>query len=51
MKGKQVIGTLERIKKGRIVSTGVEKVIRSRTVLSSLSHVSKTWLWNPAQQV
>ncbi len=50
MKGRQVVGALERIMKGRSVSTEVKRGIRNSIILPTLSHASETWAWNAAQQ-
>ncbi len=50
VKGRQVMGALERVMKGRSVSMVVKKGIGDSVILSTLSYASKTWTWNAAQQ-
>ncbi len=50
VKGRQVMGALERIMKGKNVSMAVQRGIRNSVVLPTLSYASKTWTWNAAQQ-
>ncbi len=50
VKGKQVIGVLERVMKGRHVSMAVKKGIRNSVVLPTLSYTSETWTWKAARQ-
>ncbi len=50
VKGRQVMGALERVKKGRNVSMAVKKGIRNSVFLPTLSYASDTWTWNAAQQ-
>ncbi len=47
-KGRQVMGALERVMKGRSVS--MAKGIRNSVILPTLSYASETWIWNAAQQ-
>ncbi len=50
VKGRQVMGALERVMKGRSVSMAVKKGIRNSVILPTLSYTSETWTWNAAQQ-
>ncbi len=50
VKGRQVMGALERVMKGRNVSMAVKKGIRNSVILPTLSYASETWTWNAAQQ-
>ncbi len=50
VKGRQLMGALERIMKGRNVSMAVRKEIRNSVILPTLSYASKTWTWNADQQ-
>ncbi len=50
LKGRQVMGALERVMKGRSVSRVVKKGIRNNVILPTLSYASETWTWNAAQQ-
>ncbi len=50
VKGREVMGALERVMKGRNVSMVVKHGIRNSVILPTLSYVSKTWTWNAAQQ-
>ncbi len=50
VKGRQVMGTLERVMRGRHVSMAAKKGIRNSVILPTLSYASKTWTWNAAQQ-
>ncbi len=50
VKGRQVMGALERVMKGRNVSMAVKKGLRNIVILLTLSYASKTWTWNAAQQ-
>ncbi len=50
VKGRQVMGALERVMKGRNVSVEVKRAIRNSVILSTLSNASETWTWNAAQQ-
>ncbi len=43
VKGRQVIGVLERVMKGRNVSMEVKWGIRNSVVLPTLSYASETW--------
>ncbi len=49
-KGRQGMGALQRVTKGRNVSMGVKRGIRNSIILPTLSYTSKTWTWNAAQQ-
>lgn len=49
VKGRQVIGALERAMKGIIVNMGLKKGISS-TVPSTVIHLREMWLWIIAQQ-
>ncbi len=51
VKGRQVMGALERVMKGRSVRMVVKKGIRNSVILPTLSYASKTWTWNAAQQL
>ncbi len=42
VKGKQVMGTLERVMKGRNVSMAVKKGIRNSVILPTMSYASET---------
>ncbi len=50
VKGRQVIGALERVTKGRNLSMAVKRGIRNSVILPTLSYTSETWTWNAAQQ-
>ncbi len=50
VKGRQVMGVLERAMKGRNVSIVVKKGKRTSVNLPKLSYASETWSWNAAQQ-
>ena len=50
VKGRQVVGSLGRIMKGRSVSVDVKKGLRDSIVLPTLTYGSETWTWNEAQQ-
>ncbi|MCP5003018.1 MAG: hypothetical protein GY941_03575 [Planctomycetes bacterium] len=50
VKGRQVIGSLGRIMKGRNVSMEVKRGLRNSIVLPTLTYASETWTWNSAQQ-
>ncbi len=50
VKGRQVMGALERVMKGRNVSMAVKKGIRNIVILPTLSYASETWTWNAAQK-
>ena len=50
VKGRQAIGTLGRIMRGRNVSLNVKKGLRNSIVLPTLTYGSETWTWNDAQQ-
>ena len=50
VKGRQVVGSLGRIMKGRNVSVDVKKGLRDSIVLPTLTYGSETWTWNEAQQ-
>ncbi len=50
VKGRQVMGALERVMTGRSVSMAVKKGIRNSVILPTLSYASETWTWNAAQQ-
>ncbi len=50
VKGRQVMGALERVMKGRTVTMVVKKGIRNSVILPTLSHTSETRTWNAAQQ-
>ncbi len=48
--GRQVMGALERVMKGRNVRMAVKRAIRNSVILPTLSYASETWTWNAAQQ-
>ena len=50
VKGRNVIGSLARIMKGRSVSMDVKRGLRNSIVLPTLTYGSETWTWNAAQQ-
>ncbi len=50
VKGRQVMGALERVMKGRNASMEVKKGIRNSVILPIPSYASETWTWNAAQQ-
>ncbi len=50
VKGRQVMGALERVMKGRNLSMELKKGIRNSVILPTLSYTSETWTWNAAQQ-
>ncbi len=50
VKGRQVMGALERVMKGRNVSMAVKKGIWNSVILPTLPYISETWTWNAAQQ-
>ncbi len=50
LKGRQVMGAMERVMKGRHVSMAVKKGIRNSVILPTLLYASETWTWNTAQQ-
>ncbi len=50
VKGRQVMGALERVMKGRNVSMAVKKGIRNSVIIPMLSNTSETWTWNATQQ-
>ncbi len=47
VKGRQVMGALERVMKGRNVNMEVKKGIRNSIIFQTLSYASE---WNAAQQ-
>ncbi len=49
VKGRQVVGALERVMKRRFVSMEVKRGIRNSVILPTLSCASETWTWNAAQ--
>ncbi len=50
VKGRQVMGALERVMKRRNVSIEVKNGIRNSVILPTLSYASETWTLNAAQQ-
>ena len=50
VKGRQVIGSLGRIMKGRNVSMDVKRGLRNSIVLPTLTYASETWTWNGGQR-
>ncbi len=50
VKGRQVMGVLERVMKGRNVIMELKNGIRNSVILPTLSYTSETWTWNAAQQ-
>ncbi len=50
VKGRQVMGAVERVMKGRNVSMVVKGGIRYSVILPTLLYASETWTWNAAQQ-
>ncbi len=50
VKGRQVVGALERVMKGRIVSMEVKRGIRNYVIILTLSYTSETWTRNAAEQ-
>ncbi len=50
VKGRQVMGALERVMKGRNVSMEVKWGIRNSVILPILSYALETWTWNTAEQ-
>ncbi len=48
VKGRQVMGDLKRVMKGRTVSMEVKGGIRNSIILPTLSYTSETWTWNTA---
>ncbi len=50
VKGRQVMGVLERVMKGRNVIMELKKGIRNSVILPTLSYTSETWTWNDEQQ-
>ncbi len=50
VKGRQVMGGLERVMKGRNLSMEVKWGIRNSVILPTLSYSSETWTWNAAEQ-
>ncbi|KAK3893665.1 hypothetical protein Pcinc_002527 [Petrolisthes cinctipes] len=50
VKGRQVIGSLGRIMKGRSVSMEVKRGLRNSIILSTLTYASETWTWSRAHQ-
>ncbi len=50
VKGRQVMGALERVMKERNVSMEAKRGIRNSIILPALSYTSETWTWNAAQQ-
>ncbi len=50
VKGRSVIGSLERVKKGRNVSMEVKRGLRNGIPLPTMTYGSETWPWNRAQQ-
>ncbi len=49
VKGRQVMGVLERVMKGRIVIMELKNGIRNSVILPTLSYTSETWTWNDEQ--
>ena len=50
VKGRQVIGSLSRIMRGRNVSVSVKKGLRDSIVLPTLTYGCETWTWNEMHQ-
>ncbi len=50
MKGRNVIGSLARVMKGRSVSMEVKRGLRNSILMSTLIYGSETWTWNRAHQ-
>ncbi|KAK3893161.1 hypothetical protein Pcinc_003002 [Petrolisthes cinctipes] len=50
VKGRQVIGSLGRIMKGRSVSMEVKRGLRNSIILPTLTYASETWTWNRVHQ-
>ncbi len=50
LKGRHVMGALERVMKGIKVSMVVKTGIRNSVILPTLSYASEIWTWNAAQQ-
>ena len=50
VKGRQVVGSLSRIMRGRNVSVDVKKGLRDSIVLPTLTYGCETWTWNEMQQ-
>ncbi len=50
VKGRRVMGALERVMQGRNVNMAVKQGIRHSVILPTLSYASETWTWNAAQQ-
>jgi len=50
VKGRQVVGSLNRIMRSRNVSLEVKKGLRDSIVLPTLTYGSETWTWNDSQQ-
>ena len=48
--GRKVIGSLERIMKGREREHGSKKGIKNSIILPTMTYASETWTWNAAQQ-
>ncbi len=45
-----VVGSLERIMKGRSVSMAVKRDLRNTVKVPTLTYASKTWAWNESQR-
>ncbi len=50
VKGRQVMGDLKRVMKGRNESMKLKRGIKNSILLPTLSYTSETWTWNAAQQ-
>ncbi len=50
MKGRNVVGSLTGVMKGRNVSMDVKKGLRNSILLPTLTYGSENWTWNGAQQ-
>ncbi len=49
LQGRNVIGSLGRIMKGRIVSMEVKRDLRNTVIEPTLTYASETWAWNESQ--
>ncbi len=50
MRGRNVVGSLAGVMKGRIVSMDVKRGLRNSILLPTLTYGSENWTWNGAQQ-
>ncbi len=46
VQGRKVIGSLEHVMKGRIVSMEVKKGLHDGIIVPTITYASETWVWN-----